>query len=185
MDGPPDGDVCSICHSNFSVPCQANCSHWFCGNCILQAWHYGPALQSCKCPLCRRPVTLLIPSEASLRQRQTPEIGHVVEQIEAYNRAFGGRASGIVQRLRDLPFLLRRLLRDIMDPRRTLPLVIRFRVYLAVVLSAIYFLSPIDIIPESILGFIGLLDDLVILLICALHVGSVYRCVLVLRHGGS
>lgn len=31
MESPPDNDVCSVCHDNFSLPCQANCSHWFCG----------------------------------------------------------------------------------------------------------------------------------------------------------
>lgn len=31
MDAPPENDVCSICHQNFHIPCQANCSHWFCG----------------------------------------------------------------------------------------------------------------------------------------------------------
>lgn len=36
------------------------------------------------------------------------------------------------QRMQDLPFLLRRLLRDMTDPQRSLPFVIRARVYLAV-----------------------------------------------------
>lgn len=31
MESPPDNDVCSVCHDSFSLPCQANCSHWFCG----------------------------------------------------------------------------------------------------------------------------------------------------------
>ncbi|KAL6498444.1 hypothetical protein OROHE_026712 [Orobanche hederae] len=31
MERPPENDVCSICHANFHIPCQANCSHWFCG----------------------------------------------------------------------------------------------------------------------------------------------------------
>ncbi|KAL6492788.1 hypothetical protein OROGR_032547 [Orobanche gracilis] len=36
----------------------------------------------------------------------------------------------------------------IMDPQRSLPLVIRAHVYLAFTLSAIYVISPVDIIPE-------------------------------------
>ncbi|ONM11391.1 Mitochondrial transcription termination factor family protein [Zea mays] len=27
---PPEDDVCSVCHDRFRIPCQANCSHWFC-----------------------------------------------------------------------------------------------------------------------------------------------------------
>ncbi|GMH31334.1 hypothetical protein Nepgr_033177 [Nepenthes gracilis] len=184
-DGPPENDFCSICHSNFNIPCQANCSHWYCGNCILQVWRHGSALQPCKCPLCRRPINLLIPTEASLQQRHIPDVRLIIGQIEAYNRSFGGRATGIIQRLRDLPFLLRRLLHDLIDPRRSLPLVIKARVYLATILSAVYFLSPVDIIPEGVLGLIGFLDDLIILLMCALYVAAVYRSVLVFRHGGS
>lgn len=79
------------------------------------------------------------------------------------------------------------------------------------ILSAIYVLSPVDIVPEgtngcklssicilimfmlvqpsffvtALLGIIGLLDDFIIVLICFLHVAALYRSVLVLRHGGS
>lgn len=185
MDGPPENDFCSICHGNFYLPSQANCSHWFCSNCILQVWNHGPALQPCKCPLCRRQITLLIPSEASSRLRHNAEVSEILQKVETYNRLFGERSNGLVQRMQDLPFLLRRLLRDIMDPQRSLPLVIRARVYLAAMLSAIYVLSPVDIIPEGVLGIIGLLDDLIILFICFLHVAALYRSVLVNRHGGS
>lgn len=30
-DLPPPEEMCSICHDEFTMPCQANCSHWFCG----------------------------------------------------------------------------------------------------------------------------------------------------------
>ncbi|XP_074279573.1 uncharacterized protein LOC141604911 [Silene latifolia] len=183
-DGPPLNDCCSICHGNFNVPCQANCSHWFCGNCILQVWDHGSAVRPCRCPLCRRPIDLLIPTEASTRLRDNPEVASVIGRLETYNRMFGEQSGGLIQRLRDLPFLLRRLKRDLLDPQRSLPLVIKARVYLAMFLSAIYLLSPIDIIPEGILGVIGLIDDLIILLICFLHVAAIYRSVLVFRHGG-
>ncbi|KAL2467590.1 RING/U-box protein with domain of unknown function [Forsythia ovata] len=185
MDGPPENDFCSICHANFHIPCQANCSHWFCGNCILQVWNHGSALHPCKCPLCRREITLLVPGEASSRQRQDPEVAEVLQWIERYNRLYGERANGLMQRMRDLPFLLKRLWQDLINPQRSLPLVMRARVYLAMIVSAIYVISPVDIIPEALLGIIGLLDDFIIVLICFLHVAALYRSVLVLRHGGS
>ncbi|KAK2980907.1 hypothetical protein RJ640_013409 [Escallonia rubra] len=86
-----------------------------------------------------------------------------------------------LKRLQDLPFLLRRLLREMLNPQRSLPLVVKART----VLSAIYLISPVDIIPEAIFGIIGLLDDLVIVLVCFLHVAALYRSVLLYRHGGS
>nr|ADV02777.1 C3HC4-type zinc RING finger family protein [Ipomoea batatas]GMD51020.1 E3 ubiquitin-protein ligase RNF170-like [Ipomoea batatas] len=183
MDLPPENEFCSVCHGNFHIPCQANCSHWFCGNCILQVWDHGSALQPCKCPLCRRQITLLVPSEASSRQRQSPEVSDVFTRVETYNRLFGQHSTGLLQKLQDLPFLLRRLLREITDPQRSLPFVIRARVYLAAFLSVLYVLSPIDIIPEGFLGIIGFLDDLIIVFICFLHVAALYRSLLVFRHG--
>lgn len=35
MEGPPDNEFCSICHDVFNCACQANCSHWFCGDSII------------------------------------------------------------------------------------------------------------------------------------------------------
>lgn len=32
MNSPPENDCCSVCHDSFTLPCQANCAHWFCGN---------------------------------------------------------------------------------------------------------------------------------------------------------
>ncbi|OMO69400.1 E3 ubiquitin-protein ligase [Corchorus capsularis] len=151
----------------------------------MLVWHHGSTLQACKCPLCRRHITLLVPGEASLSERQNPAVAEILEKVEKYNRYFGGQSNGLIQRMQDLPFLLRRLLREMTDPQRTLPFVIRARVYLAMFLSAIYIFSPIDIIPEAVLGIVGLLDDLLIALVCFLHVAAIYRSVLYYRHGGS
>ncbi|XP_020236614.1 E3 ubiquitin-protein ligase RNF170 isoform X1 [Cajanus cajan] len=208
--GPPANDLCSVCHANFHIPCQANCSHWFCGNCIMLVWQHGSGARPCKCPLCRRPITLLVPTEDSLRQNHDPEVAQILSKIHAYNRFFGGQptsllqvsiynffiisylliitlylTSFLLQRMQDLPFLLHRLLREFLDPQRSLPLVIRARVFVAMIASVIYLFSPIDIIPEGVLGIVGLLDDLLIVLICFLHVAALYRSVLYLRHGGS
>ncbi|KAH6834030.1 E3 ubiquitin-protein ligase RNF170-like protein [Perilla frutescens var. hirtella] len=199
MDGPPENDVCSICHHNFHIPCQANCSHWFCGalffyfyadvvivgNCIWQVWDHGPALRPCRCPLCRREITLLVPSEASLRRQNMADVAEILQRIETYNRQYGARSNSLMQRMQDLPFLLKRLLRDILDPQRSLPLVIRARVYLAMFVSAMYVISPVDFFPEALLGFIGFLDDLIVVFICFLYVAALYRAVLVTRHGGA
>ncbi|CAL9055480.1 unnamed protein product [Musa banksii] len=186
MESPPEDDFCSICHDNFTLPCQANCSHWFCGHCILRVWHHGSALQPCKCPICRRFITLLIPADAAVQERQDTGASQVLENIEKYNRKFGGGPSSIIQRLRDLPFFMRRLLRELIDTQRSLlPLVLRARIFFAMAVSAIYVLSPVDILPEGVFGFVGLLDDLIVLLVVILHLATIYRSVLVYRHGAQ
>ncbi|XP_021896045.1 E3 ubiquitin-protein ligase RNF170-like [Carica papaya] len=151
----------------------------------MLVWQHEYTFQPCKCPLCRRPITLLVPNESSLRERHNPAVAEVLGKVETYNRYFGRHRSSLIQRMQDLPFLLRRLLREMMDPRRSLPLVIRARVYIAMMLSAVYVLSPVDIIPEGILGIVGLLDDLLIILVFFLHIAALYRSVLYFRHGGS
>ncbi|KAI4343263.1 hypothetical protein MLD38_027791 [Melastoma candidum] len=185
MEGPPDNEVCSVCHGRFRIPCQSNCSHWFCGDCIMLVWHHGSAIQPCKCPLCRREITLLVPAEACLRQRDDFDTSEILRKVETYNRYFGGRSSGLIQRIQDLPFFIRRLARELMDPQRSLPFFIRARVYIAMALSVVYIVSPVDFIPEAILGIIGYLDDLIIVLMFFLHVAALYRSVLYYRHGGS
>ncbi|XP_058088853.1 uncharacterized protein LOC131235614 isoform X2 [Magnolia sinica] len=152
-------------------------------NCIMRVWHYGSALQPCKCPICRRLITLLIPTEAALRQRHEPEAHQVLEKIEKYNHLFGGGPHSLIQRLRDLPFFVKRMLRELMDPQRSLPLVHRTRMIFAMVLTGIYVLSPIDILPEGMLGIFGLLDDLLIVVTVFLHLAAIYRSALVFRHG--
>lgn len=63
----------------------------------MLVWHHGSAFQPCKCPLCRREITLLVPSEASLRQRHDNNVAEVLGKIERYNRYFAGHARGIFQ----------------------------------------------------------------------------------------
>nr|GMD53109.1 E3 ubiquitin-protein ligase RNF170-like [Ipomoea batatas] len=184
MDLPPENEFCSVCHGNFHIPCQANCSHWFCGNCILQVWDHGSALQPCKCPLCRRQITLLVPSEASSRQRQSPEVSDVFTRVETYNRLFGQHSTGLLQKLQDLPFLLSG---DCCERLQTLKRSLSI-CYPGTRISGCFFKrtvcpQPIDIIPEGFLGIIGFLDDLIIVFICFLHVAALYRSLLVFRHG--
>lgn len=136
-------------------------------------------MQPCRCPLCRREITLLVPSALLPEQHNDSDVAETLGKIDRYNRYFGAQSNGLMQRLQDLPFLLRRLFREIMDPQRSLPFMIRARVYLALSASALYIISPVDLIPEGILGLIGLLDDFLIALMCFLHVAALYRSFLV------
>lgn len=67
------------------------------GSCILQVWNHGAALHPSKCPLCRREITLLVPSEASLRMQHMPDVAEILQRIERYNRLYGERTNGLMQ----------------------------------------------------------------------------------------
>lgn len=178
---PPQNDCCSICHDSFTFPCQANCAHWFCGDCILRVWQHTTALQPCRCPICRRTINLLIPS--GFERSGEPEAQRVLRDVANYNRYHGGGPVGIIQRVRDMPLLLRRMMQDLMDPQRALPLVHRTRIIIYLVLMVFYVFSPLDILPEGIFGFIGLLDDFLVMLLVLFHLAAVYRTALVYQFG--
>lgn len=63
----------------------------------MLVWQHGSALQPCKCPLCRRQITLLVPSETSVRQRDNHDVAEVLRKIETYNRMFSGHSCSIIQ----------------------------------------------------------------------------------------
>lgn len=66
---------------------------FFPGSCILQVWDHGAALRPCSCPLCRREITLLVPSEA----HHTPDAAEILQRIERYNHLYGARPNNIMQ----------------------------------------------------------------------------------------
>jgi len=128
-EGPATNDRCSICHENFQLPCQANCSHWFCANCIIQVWQYSSSLKPCKCPLCRRPINLLVPTGVDNNDDYEQD-RLIVADIQRYNRLFGDQSNAsITQRILDRRFLLRILFRDSVNLNT---LVIRARVFITV-----------------------------------------------------
>ncbi|KAG7540471.1 Zinc finger C3HC4 RING-type [Arabidopsis thaliana x Arabidopsis arenosa] len=111
---PPEDDVCPICFGSFTVPCRGNCGHWYCGNCILQYWNYAAISRPCKCPMCVRHITKLSP-EASLQERQEQEVKEVLDKVRRYNRLFVGGLTGFVQKVHELPFLMKRMVWHMMD----------------------------------------------------------------------
>ncbi len=51
----------------------------------------------------------------------------------------------------------------------------RIRVTLILLTVIGYVISPLDILPESVLGFLGFFDDIFVILCAALYVIIVYR----------
>ena len=74
----------------------------------------------------------------------------------------------------DLPTLLRQLWNELFSVGG-LVWVLRLRIILCFLAAALYFASPLDIIPESVFGLLGLLDDVLIVLLLMVYVTEVYR----------
>uniref|UniRef100_A0A8I6Y1A3 Uncharacterized protein n=1 Tax=Hordeum vulgare subsp. vulgare TaxID=112509 RepID=A0A8I6Y1A3_HORVV len=54
-------------------------------HCIVGVWLHGSVLRPSSCPVCRRPITLLVPSQVASLLRDEPEIAPVMNRIEQYN----------------------------------------------------------------------------------------------------
>ena len=80
----------------------------------------------------------------------------------------------------DLPALLRHLLREFFSVGG-LVIMFRARIVLCVVAILVYLISPLDILPEAVLGLLGLLDDLFVLLLVLVYMTIIYRQVVAQR----
>lgn len=76
--------------------------------------------------------------------------------------------------LRDFPTLLQQLISELFSVGG-LVWVLRMRIILCFLAAALYFVSPLDIIPESVFGFLGLLDDFLIVLLLLVYITEAYR----------
>ncbi|KAK8259201.1 hypothetical protein V6Z12_D13G040400 [Gossypium hirsutum] len=145
---PPDDDCCPICFGSFTVPCRSNCGHWYCGSCILQFWNYSSASMPCKCPMCACKIVNLMP-EASLQQQQDQDVTQVLKSVQRYNLLFVGGALGYIQqKLRQLPFFMKKIFQGLMDPDANDTYIAEMRLF-AMVLSIIYRATPFDFLPTG------------------------------------
>ncbi|KAF5803359.1 putative transcription factor C2H2 family [Helianthus annuus] len=150
-NGPPVDDCCPICFGSFSAPCRGPCGHWYCGGCIIEYWNHVAAFRPCKCPMCSRLITKLTP-EATLYQQQHDDnddagTRQILRSVRQYNCLFVGGACGFVLQVLQLPLFLKRLIQAMMDPDRPVAYLSRLRL-VAVLLGALYTLSPFDFLPR-------------------------------------
>ncbi|KAL8208922.1 hypothetical protein R6Q57_008334 [Mikania cordata] len=145
-EGPPADDCCPICFGSFSAPFHGPCGHWYCGGCIMEYWNHVAAFRPCKCPMCSRPITKLTP-DANLYQQQDASIHEILKSVRQYNCLFAGGAFGFILQVLQLPLFVKRLLQAMMDPDRPVAYLSRLRL-VAVLLGALYTLSPFDFLPR-------------------------------------
>lgn len=79
--------------------------------------------------------------------------------------------------IRDLPTLLRHAVTEFFS-MGGLIWMFRMRVIICFIAALLYFVSPLDIIPEAAFGILGFLDDLFIFLLLAIYVSIIYRQVM-------
>lgn len=85
---------CPVCLNNITYPVVTNCDHTFCAECVLAYWRADRWPRACRCPVCRREVTLLL-TDRRLDQRYE----QLWEQVRDYNQRMSGEwrpVSGIL-----------------------------------------------------------------------------------------
>nr|CAB3265636.1 E3 ubiquitin-protein ligase RNF170 [Phallusia mammillata] len=162
---------CPICLLEARLAVETNCGHLFCGQCIITYWRYGDWLGAVQCPVCRQLVSLLMKDFTGSEDEGAREIGR---SINDYNRRFSGQPRPIFDYIWDLPAILRHLWRELFSVGG-LVFMFRARIFLCIAAIIVYLISPLDIIPEAMFGFIGLLDDLFILLLVLVYMTIIYR----------
>ncbi|XP_032230065.1 E3 ubiquitin-protein ligase RNF170 [Nematostella vectensis] len=164
---------CPVCITDARFLTMTNCGHEFCAPCIITYWRHGRWLGAVQCPVCRQQVNLLFANFSS--EESSSDDSHQWRgEINEYNRRFSGLPRSVMEHLRDLPTLLRQLFSELFSVGG-LVWVLRMRIILCFFAAALYFISPLDIIPESVFGILGLLDDALILLLLLVYVTEAYR----------
>ncbi|XP_010530880.1 PREDICTED: E3 ubiquitin-protein ligase RNF170 isoform X2 [Tarenaya hassleriana] len=169
---PPDDDCCPICFGSFTIPCRANCGHWYCGSCILQFWSYSTAARPCKCPMCVRHITKLTP-EASLQQSQEQEVKEVLAKVRRYNRLFVGGLTGLIQ-VHELPTIMKKMIWSMMDPDRNNLYLHEVRLF-ALFMSILYTATEFDFIPTGSLGIMRVFDYGAVALVITLRLVGIFQ----------
>ncbi|XDV21522.1 hypothetical protein PO909_026613 [Leuciscus waleckii] len=157
---------CPVCLQQAVLPVETNCGHLFCAY-----WRYGAWLGAINCPICRQMVTLLFPlfhdtgpSAATADGQVEPVL--ILTDINDYNRRFSGQPRSLLDRLRDVPTLLRHIL-------------------LVLLGALVYLASPLDFIPEGVVGLLGFLDDFFVILLLFIYISIMYREVVTQRLAGA
>ncbi|CAF3358084.1 unnamed protein product [Rotaria sp. Silwood1] len=160
--GRPRHDTCPICLTDSSVlSVETNCGHLFCG---LSMYYY--ILE----------VTVLLTCFTADEEASTDNGARemVLNDVQDFNRRFSGAPRSFREYISDIPVLIPHIIRQ-MFTVQNLAWTYRLRIILILFTVIAYVLSPLDILPESVLGFLGLFDDILVIFCAALYVIIIYR----------
>ncbi|XP_033029041.1 E3 ubiquitin-protein ligase RNF170 isoform X3 [Lacerta agilis] len=167
---------CPVCLQQATFPIETNCGHLFCGSCIIAYWRCGPWGGAIHCPICRQTVTLFLP----LFNEEQEDAMQVLQAVDDYNRRFSGQPRSIMERIMDLPTLLRHAFREMFSVGG-LFWMFRIRIFLCLMGALLYLASPLDFLPEALFGILGFLDDFFVVFLLLIYISIMYREVVTQR----
>ncbi|KAH0628424.1 hypothetical protein JD844_009573 [Phrynosoma platyrhinos] len=144
--------------------------------CIIAYWRCGSWLGAIHCPICRQTVTLFLP----LFSEGQEDAVQVLQDVSDYNRRFSGQPRSIMERIMDLPTLLRHAFREMFSVGG-LFWMFRIRIFLCLLGALLYLASPLDFLPEALFGILGFLDDFFVVFLLLIYISIMYREVVTQR----
>jgi len=181
---------CPICLCPFSHACTASCGHSYCGKCILSYWSSLGEDKPAICAVCRGSISHISPSfviRSVIDEREKNNnnnnnddknnIAHgesgteIDRKLESYNLKFENTSRWVHQNLLNAVGLYYNF--------NNLSFIPKLTVIVMVILSLLYLLLPFDVLPESVFGVLGFLDDLFVLLLTIMLLGLYYRHILI------
>ncbi|GAB1293059.1 E3 ubiquitin-protein ligase RNF170 [Apodemus speciosus] len=135
----------------------------FVGSCIIAYW---------------RTVTLLLTVFGEDDQSQ--DVLRLRQDVNDYNRRFSGQPRSIMERIMDLPTLLRHAFREVFSVGG-LFWMFRIRIMLCLMGAFFYLISPLDFVPEALFGILGFLDDFFVIFLLLIYISIMYREVITQR----
>lgn len=171
---------CPICLGDCFLPIETVCGHIFCGNCIIQYWNHAHVniYSKMKCPMCRQEVSVLLPLYSRDEQeRYSQEYRSTFDSIKMYNIRFSGEPRPWLSYLTDIPIIFRHVLNELLS-MNSLDLWQRLRFIFLIVFGLFYLLLPLDLVPEVVFGFFGLIDDILVGVLILIYVCYIFRAII-------
>ena len=147
-----------------------NCGHHFDLRCFMDFCSSQSNPRRVACPCCRQAVSLLF----SNFDPTSTQDAHL-DAFRTYNAVNGVVQRSIKDIIFDVPELIRQMLLDRENTRRILSAASLFNICFLLLLAVGYLISPFDIIPESLFGVFGFVDDFVILVACVAYITILFR----------
>ncbi|EDL32806.1 mCG117388, isoform CRA_b [Mus musculus] len=111
---------------------------------------------------------------------QSQDVIRLRQDVNDYNRRFSGQPRSIMERIMDLPTLLRHAFREVFSVGG-LFWMFRIRIMLCLMGAFFYLISPLDFVPEALFGILGFLDDFFVIFLLLIYISIMYREVITQR----
>jgi len=182
---------CPICYDIFTLPIETSpCRHAFCARCAIACWQTTESrgggntiLSPLHCPMCRTEVNAFVPrftvpefAETEGREAEINYIKETNQKLQEYNRRFSNIRRSFWDYFTDIPLMIYHMWCEATGQTGLL-LFCKLQVVLAVIACVLYICLPFDIIPESVYGVVGIVDDIIILVTVLVYLSFLYRSI--------